>query len=82
MKRFAKEKKMNRYFLRLVLVALFALSAGAAGAVFAVASSAAPLDRCPTACNFDSGCPGSDCNCFPNMQGKYVCVPPGQSPTR
>lgn len=74
---------MNRYFLRLVLAGLFALSVGVVAAVFAVGSSAAfGQTRCPSQCNFDSGCPGSDCNCFPNMQGEYVCVPPGQSPTR
>lgn len=79
MKRYAREEKMNRYFLRLVLIGLFALSAGAAGAVFAVASSAAPLTLCPPKCNYDTGCPGSPCNCeFNPMANNYTCIPPGQ----
>lgn len=65
---------MKKDFLRLVLVGLFALSAGAAAAVFVYVPPVAASSLCPTKCSTGQSCPGSTCICkFDSQAGSYYC---------
>jgi hypothetical protein len=63
---------MKKHVLRLVLVGLFALSVGVAGAVFAEVASAGPLLPCPHCNTLDLSCVGSPCTCNWDGYG-YIC---------
>lgn len=69
---------MKKSFRRMVVVGLFALSVGAAGAVLtalAVAEPAYAGGSCPYACTNSLSCPGSNCQCIYG-DASYHCQAP------
>lgn len=74
---------MKTLHLRLVLACLFALSIGAAGAMFTSLILAQPAfaASCPNCELIDVACPGSPCNCvWDSFTSQYEtkCQPPTQ----
>lgn len=71
---------MKKYSQRLVLLGLFALSIGAAGAVLAQAALAGPVGPPPlcssVSCDANNGCLGTGdaCNCQFNGGDSFSCV--------
>jgi hypothetical protein len=61
---------MEKHVRRLVLIGLFAVSVGVAGAVFAKVVRAGPLLPCPH-CDAELGCTGSTCVC-PRFGGTCI----------
>lgn len=68
---------MKKHFMRIVLVGLFAISIGAAGAVFTALTLAEPAYgiSCPS-CDGSNGCVGSTCNCNYDGGTSFHCSPP------
>lgn len=70
---------MKKDFRRAVLIGLFTLSVGVAGAVFAEVASATPLLGCNSfnTCNVSVGCPGQPCECrWSDQYLKNLCLTP------
>lgn len=67
---------MNKYLRQVVLIGLFVVSLGAAGAVFTVTAVAGPLTpSCSTVhCSGSEGCLGSTCTCQFDGGTKFECI--------
>ena len=66
---------MKRKIQRVVLVGLFAVSVGTAGAVFTALTFPQPaFAACGDTCDVSNGCPGTPCSCNHDYDGGNYCT--------